>query len=84
LLCRAICIFTSSLHLACGVSRATITIILKFLDIVIKASIQISQNIPLLSDSDTLDVPIPHDVHTVETHIEYMTYSMLMMSSMDW
>ena len=54
-----ICILTTWMHLIGGVSRATTTKILKFIEIIINTSFHTNQELESQST-----IPIPYDVHT--------------------
>ncbi|XP_006455800.1 hypothetical protein AGABI2DRAFT_153601 [Agaricus bisporus var. bisporus H97] len=72
----AVCLLATWLHLACGVSRATTAIVLKFLDIIVNAAIKVQPTTIPLSDTSHTPISIPHDVRTtisslfLEPHIK--------------
>ncbi|EKM75724.1 hypothetical protein AGABI1DRAFT_102734 [Agaricus bisporus var. burnettii JB137-S8] len=72
----AVCLLATWLHLACGVSRATTAIVLKFLDIIVNAAVKAQPTTIPLSNASHTPISIPHDVHTtisslfLEPHIK--------------
>ena len=61
-----ICIFATWMHLMGGVSRATTTKILKFIEIIINTSFCTNQEFESQST-----IPIPYDVHTAMSSLSY-------------
>lgn len=63
-----VCIFASWLHLACGMSRATTTRVLKFIRIIIHTLLDHSLISPLVQHDDVLP-RLPSDVRTAISHL---------------